>query len=69
MENPEQASDLQRYSNSGRDWLTALAKQSESFGKYAPDLIGYYPFNESESLKDQASNPIAGNGRLRELDG
>lgn len=40
-------------------------QQRANFGKDDPDLIGYYPFTKSESLQNEAHNPVTGDGEIK----
>lgn len=65
--NPEKidAPDLNRYPTAEAIGFLRWQQQSAGFGKSDPDLIGYYPFTEAEELRNEAANPVTGNGQIK----
>ena len=56
--------DLSRYPTPGSIGLLGWQQQRASFSNNDADLIAYYPFVESEQLRNEAANPIAGDGDI-----
>jgi hypothetical protein len=56
--------DLQQYPTPGSIGFLRWQTQHKSFGDGDPDLLGYYPFLQSEVLSNAAPNPVASDGQI-----